>query len=126
MPSDQELRDRVLERVYELRHEKGWQRLPECLNMSDVSERVLGNIVCQLRDKGLVKWHRTMGGECRGAIEITSDGIEEMENRNIPIPPIEILGPQMPAAHPTHTLITWCTFIAGIAFGILGAVLVWL
>jgi hypothetical protein len=124
MQSDQELRERALKRAYELRHEKGWQRLPEALEMSDVPEHVLGNIVAQLRDRGLVKWHRTMGGECRGAIEITSAGIDEIESLNVPIPPIEILGPQMASAHPTHTLISWFAFIAGIFFGVLGVVLV--
>jgi hypothetical protein len=126
VPSDQELRDRVLKRVYELRHEKGWQRLPDVLNMPDVKERVLGNIVGQLRDRGLIRWHRTAGGPCRGAIEITAAGIEEMESLNVPIPPIEILERPVPAAHPTHTLISWFAFIAGIVFGVLGGVLVWL
>ena len=128
--TDQELRDRMLQSLYDQRHNKnGLVTLPAGLSMSDVQEHVLANILRQLRDKGLAKWHRTAGGPCRGAANVTTDGIHEIESRqNFVIPPIEIAGSSVPTAHPTHTLIAWLTFaiivilvIAGIALVVLGA-----
>jgi hypothetical protein len=89
MMSDQELRDRMLQRLYDVRHVQELVMLPNGLNMSDVDEQVLGNILGQLKDKGWVKWHRMAGGLCRGAAKITPRGVEEMERRNAPaIPPL--------------------------------------
>jgi hypothetical protein len=114
----------MLQRLYDLRHNKGQLvRLPDGLGMPDVDEHVLANILEQLRDKGLVKWHRTAGGLCRGAANITTDGVYEIESQKVVIPPVEIT---MPTAHPTHTLIVWFTFIIGVLLVLAGVVLVWL
>lgn len=120
--TDQQLKDRVLQRLYDLRHEKHLVRLPDGLVMPDVTEKVLANILAQLRDERLVKWHRTSGGLCRGAAEITTLGVRSIEADNVVIPPEEIA---MPTAHPTHTLIAWLTLVFGLALVITGIVLAW-
>lgn len=127
--TDQELRDRMLQTLYEERHNsKGGQViLPDGLKMPDLEEKALANILGQLKGKGLVRWQRIAGGLCRGAANITIRGIEEMESRqNFVIPPMEIAS--VPTAHPIHTLLAWLTFativilvVAGIAFVWLGA-----
>jgi hypothetical protein len=130
MPSDQELRDRMLRNLYEQRHaEHKLISLPAGLKMPDVEEHVLANILGQLRDMGLVKWHRTMGGHCRGAAEITSYGIREIEEQDAvvaTIPPVDLLPDSRPTAHPIHTLIVWFTFVLGIVLVAAGIALVWL
>lgn len=123
--TDQELRDRMLQKLYDQRHNdnQGRARLPAGLNMPDCREQVLANILGQLRDKGLAKWDRVAGGLCRGAARITAAGVEEIENINkVVIPPIEI-GSTM-AAHPVHTLVAWFTFVLGLALIAAGIALV--
>jgi hypothetical protein len=99
--------------------------LPAGLKMPDVPEHVLASILVQLRDQGLAKWHRTAGGQCRGAANVTTAGIQEMENReNFVIPPIETMESSVSIAHPTHTLIAWLTFVMGVVLIIAGIVFV--
>jgi hypothetical protein len=126
MATDQQFREEMLQCLYERRHDgDGWVSLPKGLPLPGWGENVKINILRQLKASGLAEWQRTAKGPFAGRARITAQGIHEIE-APVVVPPEEIALKPVPAAHPTHTLIAWLAFIAGIFFGIMGVVLVWL
>ena len=124
MTSDQELRNEMLQKLYEQRYiNDGWVMLPADLALDGWPDNVKIKILGQLRHFGLAEWQRTAKGPFAGRARITPDGVHDIEHSQVVIPPVEIAVPQ---AHPTHTLLVWLAFIAGIVFAIVGVVLVYL
>jgi hypothetical protein len=128
MATDQELRERILRRLYKVRHNNPPHiMLPDGLNMRDLDENTLLGILNQLKERGWVKWGRIAGGLVKGRLQITDAGIQEIEDMDrVVIPPEEIAAePAAPAAHPTHTLVIWITFAFGV-FVVLASIVLFL
>jgi len=124
MPTDQELRDEMLHKLYEQRHNAdGWVMLPDGLVLDGWTDSVKINILRQLRHFGVAEWQRAGRRPFAGRARITPDGVHDIEGSQAVIPPIELA---MSQAHPTHTLLVWLAFVAGTVFAIIGVVLVYL
>jgi hypothetical protein len=100
--------------------------LPDGLALGGWTNNIKINVLRQLEKFGLAEWQRTAAGPFAGRARITPDGVYDIEGSQVVIPPIEIADPAMPQAHPTHTLLVWLAFIAGIVFAVIGVVLVYL
>ncbi len=89
---DNELRGVILDRVYELRHDRAEVIIPgRDLSLPDVPDHALGNICSQLADYGLLDYkpHRSSksGKIDAGIARITARGVDVIEGTiNPPLP----------------------------------------
>ena len=92
---DAQVRGFILQKLYAIRHERGYLRLPDELDLPGFDMRdkqtlkMLGNVGKQLADKGLIDFAPVIGPFWMGRASISASGVDVVEGNLSP--PIAII-----------------------------------